>query len=135
VRTIYSISFLCVAGMTAQRAHLWVVLLVASTAVAAPTEQKPTEVKDSAASPSAAPLITDSANKVLFFFHFSENGKDYNDFISQGFRMPGLYGFGTKPFYLERDPETGAFDFSAAAGGSSTKYSSKVQHHQSLSNL
>jgi hypothetical protein len=43
--------------------------------------------------------------------------------------MPGLYGFGTKPFYLERDPETGAFDFSAAAGGSSTKYSSKVQHH------
>jgi len=41
--------------------------------------------------------------------------------------MPGLYGFGTKPFYLERDPETGAFDFSAAAGGNSQKYSSKVK--------
>jgi hypothetical protein len=60
----------CVAGMTAQRAHLWVVLLVASTAVAAPTEHKPTEVQDSDASPSAAPLITDSANKVMLFFFF-----------------------------------------------------------------
>lgn len=114
--------------MTAQRAHLWVVLLVASTAVAAPTEQKPTEVQDSAASPSAAPLITDSANKVVIFVHFLKL-VGLSDILLQGFRMPGLYGFGTKPFYLERDPETGAFDFSAAAGGSSQKFSSKVLYH------
>jgi len=62
--TFFTQDFLFVSGMTAQRATIWVVLLVASTAAAAPTEQPPPDVSDLVASPSASPLVTESANKV-----------------------------------------------------------------------
>ncbi|XP_065349785.1 bromodomain-containing protein 4-like [Cloeon dipterum] len=99
--------------MTAQRAKLWVVLLVASTAVAAPTEQQ--------ASPAMAPPDLSAAEATLPL-----------NTPNKGYRMQGLYGFGTKPFYLERDPVTGAFDFSGASAGNSEpahKFSSKVPAH------
>ncbi|XP_059469598.1 uncharacterized protein LOC132193165 [Neocloeon triangulifer] len=99
--------------MTAQRATLWVMLLVASTTVAAPTEQKPP--------PEMAPPDLDAAQSAPAMLT-----------PNKGYRMQGLYGFGTKPFYLERDPVTGAFDFSGASAGSSEpahKFSSKVPAH------
>jgi hypothetical protein len=42
--------------------------------------------------------------------------------------MPGLYALGTQPFYLQRDPVTGAVDFSipSQGGNSNHRYSSKV---------
>ncbi|KAF4527260.1 hypothetical protein B566_EDAN006979 [Ephemera danica] len=48
--------------------------------------------------------------------------------VEQGYRMPGLYALGTQPFYLQRDPVTGAVDFSVPSlSNNNHRYSSKIE--------